>query len=105
MLVRAPGSKPTLEPSGVGLVVAPNPARGDALARYQVDQAGNGRLLLMGLDGAEALHWDLGVLAPGEGTQRLDLQGLAPGLYILALQQDQSGGLRTLSLFKLAITP
>jgi hypothetical protein len=84
--------------------VAPNPAHADALARYQVDQEGNGRLVLLNLNGEVVRSWNLGSLAPGQGTQRLDLQGLASGLYFLALQQDQAGGTRTVSLFKLAIT-
>ena len=105
LLVLAPHLKRTADPDSTpALVVAPNPAHGDALARYQLDQEGNARLILLNLEGEVVRSWNLGDLAPGQGTQRLDLQGLASGLYFLALQQDQAGGPRNVSLFKLAIT-
>ena len=104
-MLRAPGAKQTPWKGGPGLVVAPNPARGDALAHFELAQGGNTELLLMDLRGSLVRTWALGDLAAGPYMRRIQLEGLAPGLYFLALQQEQAGATHTVSMFKLAITP
>jgi hypothetical protein len=88
---------------GASLAVAPNPAQGQATARFELLQEGAVRLVLLDLGGRQVEAWTRGDLPAGEQIQRLDLSGKAPGLYFLVLEQDQGAGNRVLGLFKLAV--
>jgi hypothetical protein len=99
----SPNPKPPTPVSA--LLAAPNPAQGRVWARYDMPQPGTAQLLLYDLRGSLVRRWPLGALPAGPGLQRLELQGLAPGLYFLGLQQQYQDGQVRMNLFKLAIQP
>jgi hypothetical protein len=66
----------------------PNPAQGSITATFKLADAGNAGFLLSDIQGKSIRTYPPQYLPAGEYQQRLDLQGLAAGLYLLQLYTD-----------------
>ncbi len=69
------------------LNVYPNPARGEARISFNSNQNGQARLRMFNLNGQEVMSRIIN-LNEGENNHRLDLDGLAKGLYLVELSGD-----------------
>ncbi|MFZ1694286.1 MAG: M43 family zinc metalloprotease [Flavobacteriales bacterium] len=65
-----------------GLFVMPNPAQGQASARFDLPRAAHVRMQLHDATGRQVRHWDLGQRS-GEVLLPIGLSDLAPGPYLL----------------------
>ena len=93
-----------LKTEAPSLEAYPNPSQGTAHAAYRVTESGPVLLACYGLDGSVFRRWGLGDLQAGSsGQAKLDLGGLAPGIYLLVLEQDTGGGFQSQASFKLAL--
>lgn len=70
-----------------GLNVYPNPARGEARISFNSNQMGQARLRMFNLSGQEVMSRIISI-TEGENNHRLDLDGLAKGLYLVELSGD-----------------
>lgn len=80
--------------------VFPNPAGNHAIVECQLAQATDLRLSLVDLNGRILkTYGEKSNLLPGIYTEKLDLAGLAPGVYFVKIQ-TANGGVRTVKLMK-----
>jgi hypothetical protein len=80
--------------------VFPNPAGNQAIVECQLAQATDLRLSLVDLNGRILkTYGEKSNLLPGIYTEKLDLAGLAPGVYFVKIQ-TANGGVRTVKLMK-----
>lgn len=84
------------------LAAVPNPAHGTVEVLYQLQVPGHERLRLYALNGQEVESWDLGALPAGAGEVSLDLQKVAPGIYLLVSESGSAVGVSR-TTFKLAV--
>ena len=85
--------------------MVPNPVRGSGVISYRLPGDGAATLRLFSLDGALVSTWNLGTQPQGEGQIKVQLGGVAPGVYILVLTQAQNGDTAVVATFKVAILP
>ncbi|HXB97116.1 MAG TPA: T9SS type A sorting domain-containing protein, partial [bacterium] len=104
LLRPAPGPKAPSWRRG-DLAMVPNPVRGSGVISYRLPGDGAATLRLFGLDGALVSTWNLGTQPQGEGQIKVQLGGVAPGVYILVLTQAQNGDTAVVATFKVAILP
>jgi hypothetical protein len=93
---------PKLE-AGKNLIAYPNPARSLANVIFRNPSPGSASLMLFDLQGQLLRSKELGQLSAGVHERPLDLEGLAPGLYFVALRFDSGQGAAFRATFKLAI--
>lgn len=70
------------------LNVYPNPARGEARLTFNSKSNGEARVRMFNMNGQEVMSRVL-VINEGENNHRLDLDGVAKGLYLIELSGDQ----------------
>jgi hypothetical protein len=92
-------------PEGKDLLVAPNPMSTHATVFFRLLQAaGRVRLTVADLQGNVVQSQVLGAQAAGVHKQELSLQGVSPGIYLIALESDEGFGYKARSVFKVAVT-
>ena len=72
----------------LGLRVAPNPTDGRTMVRYQMATAGSVAITLYDLTGREVRKVAPQQVGPGAQETVLDVDGLAPGLYLCVVNAD-----------------
>jgi hypothetical protein len=105
-LLRPPAKNPVLsENKALGtqtLIVYPNPSHGGGTALFKTPAEGRVTLRIYNLSGDLVRSQELGDLSPGIHQQALAVEGLASGLYLVALESSGSGA-QVLGVFKWAI--
>jgi hypothetical protein len=69
----------------------------------KLEEAAVARILIADVAGGIVLAKELGFRAQGEHAEALELQSLASGIYLVALQYERSTGERITRRFKLAL--
>ena len=90
-------------PATTSINVVPNPVRREAWLVLHLAGPGAATVMVTDVLGQIVHVEDLGYLDAGTQKRRLDLEALASGLYIAALQVKGPEGSKVISTFKLAI--
>lgn len=88
---------------GRHLLVAPNPASGNAEIYFRLERAANARLLISDISGKTFWSLGLGELGAGYFKRTLSAGELAEGSYLVVLQSDEGSGNSKREVFKLAV--
>jgi len=82
-------------PRDTKLAIWPNPARGAAEMRFELEATSQVVIRAVDVLGREVLRQPRRALGAGSHTARLSLSGLAPGLYLIEIEVDADGGSRS----------
>jgi Secretion system C-terminal sorting domain len=92
-------------PAGVSLLVAPNPAHGHAEVFFDIEASTAVSLQIVDILGEVVKAQNLGHYDPGQYASDLDTQGLAGGVYFVALHKSEGSASDRTQLFKFAFIP
>ena len=85
------------------LAMVPNPVRGSGLISYHLSDDGEGSLSLFSLKGDLVRAWQLRGEPDGEGQLQVQLDGVAPGCYVLVLTETRHGAAVVAATFKVYV--
>ena len=94
--LKGPGNQRDLE-------MAPNPVRDNGMVRYHLSGDGEAALEMFSESGALVRSWMLRGAPYGEGQLQVQLDGVAPGTYILDLFETVHGTSAMVAYFKVAV--
>jgi hypothetical protein len=86
-----------------GLEFAPNPARDFGQIRYHLSDDGEAALELFSESGSLVMAWQLRGAPDSDNEMQVQLDGVAPGLYVLELFETQHGASVMVASFKVAV--
>ena len=98
-----PKAELTHVPEGRWLIAAPNPASDEVQVWFRTPEGGSAKLALFSVNGERVLARHFSELRSGENSVTLSLNGVASGLYYLALFTDNGMGVAHRDIFKLAV--
>jgi hypothetical protein len=85
------------------LLAVPNPARSDLWLAWRQDRPGNARITAFDLAGSQVRQWSFEGRNAGEHRDRVGVDGLASGIYIIVLEGQSLDGPAVLARGKLAV--
>jgi hypothetical protein len=101
--LQRPEPWPKLPFSGHTLVLAPNPVRDNAVIRYHLGSDGEASLELISESGSLVMAWQLRGEPNSDSEMSVQLDGVAPGIYILVLYETRNGASAAVATFKVSV--
>lgn len=88
---------------GNTLILAPNPVRDNAMIRYHLGSDGEAALELFSTSGSLVMAWQLRGEPNSDSQMPVELDGVAPGTYVLVLYETRNGASAVVATYKVAV--
>lgn len=85
------------------LEMAPNPVRDNGTIRYHLSSDGEAALEMFSESGSLVRAWQLRGTPNSDGLLQVQLDGVAPGFYVLRLFETEHGASEMVATFKVAV--